>query len=288
MSGVPNVCIIDGSTPESCDLNGMSGWRCPACLLMWRQSFDVPLSHYEDADASFSSEKAALQRRNIHDRINTIRRHIDCSYSCDVGCSKGYFVEALIEAGYTHVYGIDPNRAQIEAAQARGVPVLTGSTETMAPLFKERSTRTAMLFHVIEHLSDPFAVLKDIHAALPDKGLLVVETPDFQSYSLRKTNYHHKLVYPEHLFYYSFTNLQTFLRNNGFEIVYAGKRDFDPNHLPVRECLFRLGFLGISSTPSLFERIVCRVLRPVVPVLSVLVRVVGRQNFSIIIARKVS
>src|SRR3989344_5893940 len=206
MNTVPKKCIICGSHPGAYAANDLPMWRCPQCSLMWRQSFDVPISHYEEADGGFSASKEKLQRRNIKDRIRTVGTYVNLDNTCDIGGSKGYFVEELLKSGYRNVYGIDPNKVQVEAAVRRGTSMLAGSTEDLQNFFPARKTKIATLFHVIEHLPDPVKTITDIYTALPANGYLIVETPDFSSYSFQKLNYRHKLVYEEHLFYFTFDN----------------------------------------------------------------------------------
>jgi SAM-dependent methyltransferase len=287
MKTVPETCIIDNTVPRPFEANGLPLLRCPLCDLAWRTSFDLPPGHYEDAAGGFSITKERLQRRNIQDRIRTLVKYISLDDTCDVGGSKGYFVEALLQKGCKNVYGVDPNREQVSAAQLRGVPMLVGSTADMANLFKERQTQNVTLFHVIEHLAEPEKNVKEIYDALPTGGHLVVETPDFGSYVLRERNYRHQLIYPEHLFYFNFQNLQAFLQKQGFKIIYAGKRDFDRYNLNVHESLFRLGW-RIKNRGSFVERVFYKLLGIFFgKILSLIVIKTGRMNFSLVIAQKV-
>jgi 2-polyprenyl-3-methyl-5-hydroxy-6-metoxy-1,4-benzoquinol methylase len=283
----PTICIIDGAHPITIEHNGLAIRECPSCGLMWRQSFDVDLAHYEDADANFDATKERLQRRNIADRIGLLRRYVDFNGACDIGGSKGYFIEGLMTAGFKGAYGIDPNKAQVEAAQRRGTPMYEGSSKDAAKFFRDHTTKTATLFHVIEHLPDPTSMVEEMYAALPQGGHLVIETPDFSSYIFKATKYRHKLVYSEHLFYFSLANLQELLKKKGFSIVYAGKRDFDQYHLGAQESLSRLGFVKKGEMPNIFMLIIIKFCELFLRVpLSWLVKASGRQNFSLVVGRK--
>lgn len=254
---------------------------------MWRQSFDVPISHYEEAQGGFSKEKEKLQRRNISDRIRTISTYVQLDNTCDIGGSKGYFVEELIQKGRKGVYGIDPNKIQVEAAVQRGTPMVAGSTEDIHRIFPERKTQNATLFHVIEHLPDPIKTVSEIYEALPNKGIFIVETPDFSSYAFRKLNYIHKLVYEEHFFYFNQNNLQEFLKKIGFNIIYIGKRDFDQYHLNIRESLFRLGLIKKEGNSNFLQRAVLKLLGIFFTVpLAMVVKFLRRGNFVLMIVQK--
>lgn len=288
MSAIPELCIICGTSPITIKLNNLDFWKCQGCGLMWRQSFDIPISHYEDKEGGFSKDKEKLQRRNIRDRIRTIGRYVNLNNTCDIGGSKGYFVEGLIESGYKEVYGIDPNKTQVEAAKLRGTPMVVGSTEDIYKIFPEKKTENVSLFHVIEHLPDPVKTITEIYDALPINGHLIVETPDFNSYSFQKLNYQHKLVYEEHLFYFNQNNLPQFLEKIGFSIIYTGKRDFDQYHLNARESLFRLNLMERDGSLGLLQKIILKlaIVFFTIP-LALLVKFLKRDNFVLVIARKV-
>lgn len=283
---VPYSCIICGSQPVSDEINGIAIWKCTICALMWRQSFDVPISHYEDASGGFSKSKEFLQRRNIRDRIRTIGRDVSLDHTCDIGGSKGYFVEELLRSGYVGAYGIDPNKTQVEAASRSGIPMLVGSTADLHRIFPQRETKNASFFHVIEHLPDPTTVMTEIYEALPDGGYLIVETPDFSSYSFKKLNYVHKLVYEEHLFYFSAENLQRFLTNRGFTIQKVCKRDFDQYHLNAREALFRLGLMRREGFLPLWQKVLYKIATLLTTPLSLMVKFLKRNMYVLIIAKK--
>lgn len=253
---------------------------------MWRQSFDIPMSHYEEASGGFSDFKKFLQLRNNKDRIRTISTDIQLDNTCDIGGSKGYFVEELLRAGYKGVYGIDPNKIQVQEAQRLGIPMIIGSTKDIHRLFPEKGTNNASLLHVIEHLPDPIQVMTEIYEALPIGGHLIVETPDFSSFAFKKRNYVHKLVYQEHLFYFSSENLQRFLENRGFIMQKIYKRDFDQYHLNVRESLFRLGFIGKDGPLNLLQRMFLKMVSVITVSLALLVKLCGRNSFVLLVARK--
>lgn len=284
---VPKQCIVCGSEPFDLIANGLPMWRCPTCGLMWRQSFNVPIAHYAEAPGGFSKEKEKLQRRNIADRICALGKYIRLDYTCDIGGSKGYFVEGLIRSGYQWVYGIDPNKIQVEAARARGVPMIVGSTEDLKNIFTERKTENVTLFHVIEHLPDPIKVLSEIRDALPFGGYLIVETPDFDAWSFKRLHYKHRLVYDEHLFYFNANSLCRLLEKNGFHVVRMWQRDFDQYHLAARESLFRLGLMKREGDLSLRRRVFLKFANIFLTrVLSFLVKIAGRGNFILVVAKK--
>jgi len=71
---------------------------------------------------------------------------------------------------------------------------------------------------VIEHLDNPFEVLKLIESHLKKDGILIFTTCDMDSLlpKIMRANYH--WIMPMHKFYFSNKNLRYFLRINNMEL----------------------------------------------------------------------
>lgn len=77
------------------------------------------------------------------------------------------------------------------------------------------------MFDVIEHLRDPFGALDRIRKALAPRGVLVISTPDAESFvsrligkrleDFRRTR--------EHLFFFGRRTLAQILAEHGFEVI---------------------------------------------------------------------
>jgi len=92
----------------------------------------------------------------------------------DFGCGWGRFV-ALAELFGFEAYGIDRS-APRRASSFRPGRVFAGLEDYRAQVGK--SLHAVTLFEVLEHLFEPAAVLRAIHAELVPGGILVAETPN--------------------------------------------------------------------------------------------------------------
>lgn len=75
------------------------------------------------------------------------------------------------------------------------------------------------LWHVLEHVSNPEAYLDKIHALLVNKGILVIEVPNFNSWTRRLTKNHWlawNLKY--HLTFFTISSLTRLLGKHGFKV----------------------------------------------------------------------
>lgn len=132
------------------------------------------------------------------DRLALLRRALRPGATptlLDVGAGGGEFVYLAARAGY-RASGVEPNEGYGQyAARHYGVTVRQG---TVADLGHER-VDVITLFHVLEHLRDPAAVLQRLHGLLDDGGLLFVEVPNL----LQCDASPHNVYFGAHLYYYT-------------------------------------------------------------------------------------
>lgn len=251
MSNKKNCVICDGEGKVSkLFLNGLPLLQCEKCRLVWRESFDIESGHYRDLEWDMSLEKLESRKRNVVHRIDTIKNFVSLDYFCDIGCGEGILLKELKMRGFKHIVGIEPNQNLAGFISHEGLTVYRGDISDAPAIIFARAIKTVSLFHVIEHLDDPLQNLQALFRALPSGGSLVIETPDFLSYSLVHSGYENQLIYPEHLFYFNRDNLIKIIKLAGFVPIATGKRDFDQYNFSLRELFFRLGILGARHKNS--------------------------------------
>jgi SAM-dependent methyltransferase len=97
----------------------------------------------------------------------------------DVGCGNGSFLAMMQDAGW-EVTGVDPDKVAATLARKRfGISILNGSLEDAG--FAEESFDAVTLSHVIEHVYDPVALLRECRRVLRPGGKIVVTTPNLAS-----------------------------------------------------------------------------------------------------------
>lgn len=97
-------------------------------------------------------------------------RRVMASRSLDLGCAKGYLVEALSVSGVPHAFGLDVSRYAVTNAEPtlRG-RLLVGDAAAGLP-FRNKSLDLVTALDLFEHLADPLPVLIDIHRILASDG----------------------------------------------------------------------------------------------------------------------
>jgi len=297
------ICPVCHTEPHALELNTLPLLQCPRCTLMWRREFTLPSGHYEQKAVDVKEGKSEARLRDAKGRLSLVKHMHLSGGLCDIGCGEGVFLKVARDIDIAPLLGVDPAEDAVALAVREGLPVVKGDVENLPKLLSGFPLKGATLFHVIEHLKDPLQALRAIHSSLPKGGTLLIETPNMNAYTLRKTAYRNSLIYPEHFFYFTEEALSRILQEAGFVVLEHGWRSFDEACMPIRESLFRLGFplspsdtgdwtrrMGGKENPifsDTSEKIRFSFLRSVVRgILACLVRFLGRGDYQWIIAKK--
>jgi SAM-dependent methyltransferase len=139
----------------------------------------------------------------------------------DIGCATGGFLAEAAANGWT-VHGTDLSpEAATRAAEVNGVTV---EPSTLLPSASpvDRFDLVTM-WHVLEHLVDPRAVLDAVGDLLVDDGHLVIEVPNWASVGRRvRGRSWGQLRPPEHINFFTAGSLGHLVRAAGFRVVRAG------------------------------------------------------------------
>lgn len=109
----------------------------------------------------------------------------------DLGCGGGGLLEALRQAGYRHLMGIDPDPLAIRRVEYLGFGGQVASLSQLSAESMPQSLDLVVLSHVAEHLRD-LSLLAKVQSMLAPAGLLYLEVPDPLGY----------VEYPRSPFYY--------------------------------------------------------------------------------------
>lgn len=136
----------------------------------------------------------------------------------DVGCGGGWLL-AYARARSWEVLGVEPSHSMWEKAEQRA-PVLLG-TFPGVDVGGQAPFDAVHLKLVMEHVADPFEVLRAARDVLRPGGVIVVQVPnDFNPLQLAAKELLRKeawwVVHPVHVNYFSFESMERTLRRCGF------------------------------------------------------------------------
>lgn len=138
----------------------------------------------------------------------------------DIGCSNGTFVRRAAEWGFES-YGLELTAEMAaEASRLSGRPVFAGDLTATTGMLGARRFDHASMFDLIEHIYDPHAFLRNLHAVMNPGGRAFIETfrtdcPDFEEQLLA-----HDDVKPlEHAYMYREAHLDSLFGGHGFTTI---------------------------------------------------------------------
>jgi ubiquinone/menaquinone biosynthesis C-methylase UbiE len=203
--------------------------RCQACDFLYTR----PLPTVEELQALYSSEfygenkKASLLswdslRLLLHQSVLRHRRKALLNRApgrvLDVGCGDGDFVAHLKPRGW-EVHGVEFSDAGCRLARSKGVQTYQG--ELADAKFPDGHFDVVTIWHVMEHLPDPLAEVREVNRILRDDGLLVIEVPNIASPTFKICRERWWLLdIPRHLQHYTPASLEKLVQRAGFTPVY--------------------------------------------------------------------
>lgn len=140
----------------------------------------------------------------------------------DIGCGAGDTILLLKEVGWD-VFGVDMDSHAIDVAKKRGLKNVELGTFKMLEKYPDKFFDVIRLYHVIEHVDDPYSCLDLIRKKLKKEGELVMGTPNAESIvSSLFRKYWYNLDAPRHLFLFSPSTLSSLVQKTGFSLRSIG------------------------------------------------------------------
>ena len=189
----------------------------------------------------------------------------------DVGCGEGMFLKAARDKGW-EVVGTELNAVP---GRQLGLEVVNSLEEC-----SDRGPFACVtLWHSLEHMADPRAVIGKIRRLVADDGLVLIAVPDFeglQSRTFRESWLH--LDVPRHLYHFTATSVDRMLNQTEFVPVGHWHQEFEYDLigwwqsalnavLPTPNVLF--DFLSRKKLRgTLLDRIVSGISAPIISFLS--------------------
>ncbi len=179
---------------------------CGECLLGFNSSrlSDEELNAIYD-DYLYISPGRGIGQSKYEGMIKTLERTFSLDQKLvEVGCSEGYLLHHLKQAGYRDLTGFEPGP---QAAEAEALELQIVRSYFEASCLPDGSVDGFYLMHVFEHFSDPFAVLRAMKQALSPGGSIVIEVPNLDGF-------HH-----QHLYFYSAPFMRRLAHEQDLKIV---------------------------------------------------------------------
>ena len=239
-------CYLCGSTefnkrPGSVrDRSELEHLECVCCGLVFLSSFDhIKEGFYEGSEMhgeempsieNWLAETACDDERRFQ-YLNSILRD---SSLVDFGCGAGGFLLKARELAVT-VHGVEAETRLNSHYKDHGLTVFQNVSDIPNNI-RRRGYDIITMFHVLEHISDPKAILGELSEILADDGKIIVEVPNADDVLLTLYNnepFSNFTYWSCHLFLYTATTLQILFNQMNFKVNYIRQIQRYPlsNHL---------------------------------------------------------
>ncbi|MFV0317409.1 MAG: class I SAM-dependent methyltransferase [Microthrixaceae bacterium] len=185
--------------------------QCKTCGLLLNTRFEPSLTEYQPGYENSLHHSAVFQQwaTSCAERlVNTYA--LEGETVLEIGCGRGGFLSLMRAAGVGRAIGYDPSLPPGTKA-SEGVEVHTGYYE---PSLSVGATM-AISRHVLEHVTDPRALVELLATAAPD-GVLYMEVPD--ATSMLENSAIYDVIY-EHCHYFGAPAMAALVKDSGLRLV---------------------------------------------------------------------
>jgi SAM-dependent methyltransferase len=235
------VCGSDRSVPYAVGfdyelLTCNNPWwfvRCPTCGHAWlnpRPALETLATIYPPHYYAYQYQKQihpiAVSAKAILDgfKMRGILRYLarpPRTY-LDVGCGDGRFLKLMERGGIprAHLYGLELDAGVVQPLAAAGYQVFCERVEDCRAI-PTGGMDLVTMFHVIEHVQDPGAVVRKIVDWLVPGGVFAVETPNLDSLDARlfREHYWGGYHFPRHWNLFTPATLARLLTDRGLDVL---------------------------------------------------------------------
>jgi 2-polyprenyl-3-methyl-5-hydroxy-6-metoxy-1,4-benzoquinol methylase len=136
----------------------------------------------------------------------------------EIGSYCGFFLDQIRADGWDAT-GLEPFRAAADYARATfNLDIIDGAlprSDVAAGSFD-----AIVMLHVIEHMPDPVASLQELRRMIRPGGMLVIETPRFDSLVFKLLGRRERSIVAcdGHIYFFTVPTLRRMLEQNGFQV----------------------------------------------------------------------
>jgi SAM-dependent methyltransferase len=195
--------------------------QCNRCRMLFSNPQPAPAEIYkryrEVVDPLYLEESAAREKTFARQLRRLQRFTAPPGRLLDVGCYTGVFLRLAAAAGW-QVTGLELSAWAAAIARRAGVGAVVECELEKAGL-EPGSFDVVTFWDVVEHLSDPLAVLRQVHGLLKPGGVVALSTHLVDSAAARLAGRRYPFFMDMHLAHFSRPTLKRLLRESGFAIV---------------------------------------------------------------------
>lgn len=219
--------------------NIFSIWHCNACTARFTQ--DVPgqdaigayyasenyISHSDTKKGIINSLYHLVRKRTLGAKRKLVINEtgITTGMILDIGCGTGAFLNTMQEAGW-NITGLEPDTV----ARAKAAELYNIQPQEPGRLFElsSASFNAITMWHVLEHVHELHAYIKQIEKLLAPGGKAFIAVPNYISKDAAIYAAHWAAYdVPRHLYHFSPQSMETLLAQHGLKLTSVKPMWFD-------------------------------------------------------------
>jgi len=251
-----NYCGIDDATevfaPGAAQASRIV--RCNRCGLMYANPRAKEPDHVqiqtwdpEMVSLSWHSQRLEKEKLQVRDYAKTRallnRAFPERGKLLEIGSGFGYLLAEFKKDGWD-VFGVEPDRFACRYAKERLEVDCTSDLVENARI-PDESYDVIVMNHVIEHLDDPMATLREINRVLKPSGYLVLETPRYDTLMFRLLGRRERSINCiGHIYFFTTQTLKNLYEAAGFRTLQV---DYVGRSLTVDRLFWNVGVISKSK-----------------------------------------
>lgn len=201
-------------------------FKCASCGLVFLSSFDHVRDGFYENSEMHGEEMPNLEtwlKETVWDderRFSYLESALPNRKLLDFGCGAGGFLLKARELATT-THGVEPEIRLSSHYQSHGLTVFQNLSDISTDI--QAGYDIITIFHVLEHIPNPKAILGELSEMLEDDGQIIVEVPNADDALLTLYNsspFSHFTYWSCHLFLYTVKTLQMLFSQVNLKINY--------------------------------------------------------------------
>ncbi len=214
-------------------------WHCNSCTARFTQ--DIPeqdaigvfyasdnyISHSDTKKGIINNLYHLVRKRTLVSKRSIVMNEVGMRKGeiLDIGCGTGAFLQSMKEAGWA-ITGLEPDAT----ARNKAAELYSIHPQEPGKLFELRHSayHAITMWHVLEHVHELHAYIKQISELLTPNGKLFIAVPNYTSAdaSMYKENWAAWDV-PRHLYHFSPMSMEKLLSMHGLKLTKVKPMWFD-------------------------------------------------------------
>lgn len=201
------------------------------------------ISHTDSKRSLFEKLYHAVKQKALRDKVKLIEKfHPEKGTLLDIGAGTGDFLVSAKNSGW-NITGIEPNEKAKGIALSKGVIFKDGVSD-----IADQSIDVVTMWHVLEHVPDVEAHIKELKRIIKPTGIIVIAVPNYKSYDAKKYGaFWAAYDVPRHLWHFSKTAIEKLFAVESIDLIKVLPMKFDSYYVSLLSEKYKTGKMNFIS-----------------------------------------